>query len=67
MHNEHALAPVGGRITVLDDEQLTGIVGGFGPLSKIVGEFVSIVWDCLKTGIDDVIDAAKEGYEDNRG
>jgi hypothetical protein len=23
-----------------------------------------VLWDCLKTGFDDVIDAAKEGYGD---
>jgi hypothetical protein len=67
MHIEQMLAPHGGQMTVLDDEQLTDIVGGLGPLSRVFAEFVSILWDCVKTGIDDVIDAAQEGYEDNRG
>jgi hypothetical protein len=67
MHNEPALAPVSAHMPVLGTEELTEIAGGLGPLGRIFGEFVSILWDCVKTGIDDVIDAAKEGYEDNRG
>jgi hypothetical protein len=67
MHNERALAAIGGQMIPLDEEQLAEIVGGLGPFGKILTEFATIFWDCLKTGIDDVIDAAKEGYDDNRG
>jgi hypothetical protein len=63
----NALAASGEQLTRLDDEALTAIVGGEGPLSRIVSELVSILWDCVSDGLDDVIDAAKEGYGDARG
>ena len=67
MLNDQARAHSGEQMIQLDEEQLAGIVGGLGPLSKVLGELASILWDCVKTGIDDVIDAAEEGYADNRG
>ena len=67
MLNDQALAQSGGQMIQLNDDQLAGIVGGLGPLGRILGELGSVLWECVRTGIDDVIDAAKEGYEDNRG
>jgi hypothetical protein len=66
MHANHRLAASGEHLTELDDEALAAIAGGFGPLSRILGEIASTVWDCLKEGLDDVISAAGEGYEDAR-
>lgn len=63
----NALATSGEQLTALDDEALAAIVGGEGPLSRILSELVSVLWDCVKDGLDDVIDAAKEGYSDARG
>ena len=67
MLNDHALADSGGQMTQLDDDALAGIVGGLGPWGRIIGEVVEVLWECVKDGIDDVIDAAKEGYGDARG
>jgi hypothetical protein len=53
-----------GELTQLDDAALAAIVGGEGPWGKILGEFIQLLWDCVKTGLDDVISAAEEGYAD---
>jgi hypothetical protein len=63
----NALAASGEQLTALDDDALATIVGGEGPLSRIVSELVTILWDCVRDGLDDVIDAAKEGYGDAQG
>lgn len=62
-----ALAASGEQLIQLDDDALGAIVGGEGPLGRILGELISVLWDCVKDGLDDVIDAAKEGYSDAQG
>jgi hypothetical protein len=64
MINHCTLAASGEQLTQLDDDALATIVGGEIPWGKIVGEAISLLWECVKTGIDDVIDAAAEGYGD---
>jgi hypothetical protein len=68
MLNHYTLAASGEQLTQLDDDALAAIVGGFGiPWGKIVGEVIQVLWDCVKSGLDDVISAAEEGYSDARG
>jgi hypothetical protein len=64
MHDNDMLAASGKHLTELDNEALAAIAGGFGPLSRIIGEVVTMLWDCVKEGLDDVISAAGEGYDD---
>lgn len=66
MLDKYTLAASGEQLTQLDDDALAAIVGGDGPWSKVLGEFLGILWDCVKTGLDDVISAAEEGYGDAR-
>jgi hypothetical protein len=67
MHENYMLAGSGEQMIELDDKALSAIVGGDGPGKTILGQLISLLWDCVKTGVDDVIDAAKEGYSDARG
>ena len=64
MLDNDTLASSGEQLTQLDDDALAAVVGGLGPLSRILGELARVLWDCVKTGLDDVIDAAEEGYGD---
>jgi hypothetical protein len=64
MINDYALAASGEQLTQLGDDALAAITGGEGPLARILGEIAKLLWDCVKTGLDDVIDAAEEGYGD---
>jgi hypothetical protein len=66
MHENYTLAASGEQMIELDDTALSSI-GGQGPLGTFLREVGTILWDCIKTGLDDVIDAAKEGYSDARG
>lgn len=66
MHDNYTLAASGEQLIELDDAALAAI-GGEGPLDTFIKEAIAILWDCVKTGLDDVIDAAKEGYGDARG
>jgi hypothetical protein len=59
-------AASGEHLMQLDDEALAAIVGGAGPLGTAAKKFVELLWDCVSKGLDDVIDAAKEGYADGR-
>lgn len=61
---DNALASQGGQPIPIDDETLATISGGDGPLIRIVTEFGKLLWECVKTGIDDVIAGAEEGYAD---
>ena len=61
---DNALAGRGGQLIPLDDETLATISGGDGPLITIITEFGRLLWECVKTGIDDVIAGAEEGYAD---
>lgn len=66
MLDTQGLALDGGRITVLDEQTLASIGGGDGWkewLAKKVGE---LLFDCIAGGLDDLIAAAEEGYEDAR-
>jgi hypothetical protein len=64
MLDKYTLASSGEQLTQLDDAALAAIVGGDGPWSRIFAELVQVLWDCVKTGLDDVISAAEEGYAD---
>jgi hypothetical protein len=66
MHENYTLAASGEQLTELDDKALAAI-GGEGPLGTGLIELGKLLWDCIKTGLDDVIDAAKEGYGDAQG
>lgn len=66
MLDNDTLASSGEQLTQLDDDALAAIVGGLGPLSRILTEIGSLLWDCVKTGLDEVISAAGEGYDDAR-
>ena len=63
MHQTYTLAGRGEHTIELDDNALSAI-GGEGPLGTALRELGSILWECIKTGIDDVIAAAEEGYAD---
>jgi hypothetical protein len=61
-----ALAASGEQIMALDEDALASVVGGDGWkewLAKKIGE---LLFDCIAGGLDDLIDAAEEGYEDAR-
>jgi hypothetical protein len=64
MINDYTLAASSEQLTQLDDDALAAIVGGEIPWGKIIGEIAKVLWDCVKTGLDDVISAAEEGYGD---
>jgi hypothetical protein len=64
MFNNYTLATSDEQLTPLDDDALAAVIGGDGPWGKILGELVKLLWDCVKTGLDDVISAADEGYAD---
>jgi hypothetical protein len=64
MLDKYTLASSGKQLTQLDDAALAAIVGGDGPWGRIFAELVQVLWDCVKTGLDDVISAAEEGYAD---
>ena len=66
MHEYDTLAAPGEQLMELDEDVLSAIAGGDGPLSKIAQGIFTLLWDCIKTGLDDVIDAAEEGYADAR-
>jgi hypothetical protein len=67
MLDNYTVAASGEQLAQLDDDALAAIAGGFGiPWGTIVGEVVSLLWDCVKEGLDDVIEAAEEGYADAR-
>ncbi|MGQ0715480.1 MAG: hypothetical protein ACT4PJ_17410 [Gemmatimonadaceae bacterium] len=59
------LAVSGEHMTPLDEDAMAAIVGG-GPLEWIAKKVVEAVMDCLISGADALIDAAKAGYEDAR-
>ena len=61
---DHALTGRGGQPIPLDDETMATISGGDGPLTRLFTEIGSLLWECIKTGIDDVIAGAEEGYAD---
>lgn len=61
---DNALAGRGGQPIPLDDETLATITGGDGPVITVVKEIARLFWECIKTGIDDVIAGAEEGYAD---
>ena len=66
MLHSTALAAAGEHMITLDDDALASVVGGDGWkewLAKKIGE---LVFDCIAGGLDDLIDAAQEGYEDAR-
>jgi hypothetical protein len=65
LKTESSLVPMGDNVTPLDDETLAAIVGG-GPLGTILREAVSVLWNCVKDGLDEVISAAEEGFADAR-
>ena len=65
MHENDTFA-TGEQLIELDDHALSAI-GGEGPLGTFLREVGTILWNCVKTGLDDVIDAAEEGYSDARG
>jgi hypothetical protein len=64
MINDCTLAASGEQLTHLDDAALAAIVGGEGPLSRILTEIAKVIWNCVKDGLDDVISAAEDGYQD---
>ena len=64
MYENYTLAASGEHLIELDDKALSAIVGGDGPIRRFLEAVGSLVWDCLSEGLDDVIDAAKEGYAD---
>jgi hypothetical protein len=64
MLDNDTLAPSGEQLTELDDHALAAVVGGLGPASRIFGEIVRVLWDCVITGLVDVIDAAQVGFGD---
>ena len=66
MINDSTLAASGEQLTQLDENALATIVGGEIPWGRIVGEGISILWECVKAGLDDVISAAEDGYSDAR-
>lgn len=61
---DNALADQGGQLIPLDDEALATISGGDGWVISAVKEIGRLFWECVKTGIDDVIAGAEEGYAD---
>ena len=61
-----ALAGSGEHITTLDDETLASVVGGDGWKEWVAKQVVTFVVDCVLNGLDTLIDAAEEGYEDAR-
>ena len=65
MLDTSVLATSGEPITMLDEEALASIVGGDWKtwLADKVGKLLT---DCIFGGLDDLIDAAQEGYEDAR-
>lgn len=54
------------RLIPLDDAALASIAGGDGPGDWILKKLIDVVVDCLTGSIDEIISAAKEGYEDAR-
>jgi bacteriocin-like protein len=64
MHQNDTLAARGEQLIELDEKALAAIVGGDGPIRKFLEAVGSLLWDCVSEGLDDVIDAAKEGYAD---
>ena len=64
MYENYTLTASGEQLIELHEDVLSAIVGGDGPLGKIAQGLFDLLWDCVKTGLDDVIDAAKEGYAD---
>ena len=63
MHENYTLAASGGQMIELDDTALSAIGGG-GPFGTALREIAKLLWDCVRTGIDDVIAGAEEGYAD---
>ena len=61
-----ALAGSGGHITTLDEETLASIVGGEDWKTWLLKKAAEVVVDCVFGGLDDLIDAIQEGYEDGR-
>ena len=66
MYENDTLAASGEQLMDLDEDVLSAIAAGDGPLSKIAQGIIDLLWGCIKTGLDDVIDAAEEGYADAR-
>ena len=66
MHDMLAVAGSGDHITTLDDEALASVVGGDGWKEWVAKQVVTFVVDCVLNGLDTLIDAAEEGYEDAR-
>ena len=60
-----ALATSGERITTLDEEALASIVGGDWK-SWLANKVGTILVDCIGGGLDELIDAMQEGYEEAR-
>jgi hypothetical protein len=63
MHENYALAVSGEQPIELDDNALAAI-GGEGPWGTVLTEVGRVLWNCIKTGLDDVIAGAEEGYSD---
>lgn len=66
MLGNDTLASSGEQLTQLDDDALAAIVGGLGPVSWFLKEVGKVLLDCLEGGLDAVISAAEEGYDDAR-
>jgi hypothetical protein len=65
MLDTSVLVTSGEHITMLDEEALASIVGGDWK-TWIANKVGTLLTDCIFGGLDDLIDAAKEGYEDAR-
>lgn len=65
MVHDYTLVVPGEQMIPLDDAQLAAISGGEEAfIPKIFRELIILAWECVKTGIDDVIAGAEEGYAD---
>ena len=65
MLDTKVLATSGERITMLDEEALASIVGGDWK-SWVANKIGTILADCIGGGLDELIDAMQEGYEEAR-
>jgi hypothetical protein len=54
------------QMTPLDDAALASIAGGDGPKEWVLKKLIDLLVDCFTGSLDDIISAAKEGYEDAR-
>lgn len=61
-----ALAGSGEHITTLDEATLASIVGGDDWKTWLLKEAAKVFVDCISGGLDNLIDAIQDGYEDAR-